>query len=67
MLERLGVGPDEAVAFGDGENDLPMFRAVGHAVAMGNAWDTVKAEAELVTTSVDEDGIWNACRELGLV
>ncbi|MBE6469113.1 MAG: Cof-type HAD-IIB family hydrolase [Coriobacteriaceae bacterium] len=67
VLDRLGVTPEEAVAFGDGENDLPMFRAVGCAVAMGNAWDSVKAEADHVTTSVDDDGIWNACRHLGLV
>lgn len=67
VLDRLGATRDEAVAFGDGENDLPMFAAVGCAVAMGNAWDAVKAEADYVTASVDDDGIWKACRHLGLV
>lgn len=66
-LARFGIAPEEAVAFGDGENDLSMFEAVGTSVAMGNAWDVVKERASMVTTSVDDDGIWNACRELGLV
>ena len=43
----------EAIAFGDGENDLSMFGAVGTSVAMGNAQDTVKAAATYVTTAVD--------------
>ena len=57
-FERYGISPQEAIAFGDGENDLSMFEAVGTGVAMGNAWDTVKERADYVTTSVDDDGIW---------
>ncbi|MFR7751669.1 MAG: HAD hydrolase family protein [Collinsella sp.] len=38
-LERLGIDASEAIAFGDGENDLSMFSAVGTSVAMGNAGD----------------------------
>ena len=64
--ERFGVTPEECIAFGDGENDLTMFGAVGTAVAMGNAWDQVKAAADYVTDDVDSDGIWNACRHFGL-
>lgn len=66
-LERFGIAPEEAIAFGDGENDLSMFGAVGTSVAMGNAWDTVKAQASYVTDDVDDDGIWNACAHFGLV
>lgn len=66
-LERLGIKPEEAVAFGDGENDISMFEVVGASVAMGNAWDAVKRRATHVTTPVDEDGIWNACVKLGLI
>ena len=65
--ERYGIAPEETVAFGDGENDLTMFAAAGTAVAMGNAWDRVKAAADYVTDDVDSDGIWNACRHLGLI
>ena len=66
-LERLGIAPDEAIAFGDGENDLSMFSAVGTSVAMGNAQDTVKAAATYVTTAVDDDGIYNAAKHFGLL
>ena len=67
VLERLGIEPEEAVAFGDGENDLAMFESVGTSVAMGNAWDSVKERATLVNSHVDEDGIYRACERLGLI
>lgn len=66
-LERLGITPDEAIAFGDGGNDLSMFGAVGTSVAMGNAWDEVKEQASYVTSSVDDDGIYRACEHFGLI
>ena len=66
-LERFGLTKDEAIAFGDGENDLSMLSAVGTGVAMGNASDVVKAQAAYVTDDVDDDGLWNACRHFGLV
>ena len=66
-LERYGLAPDEAIAFGDGENDISLFEAVGTSVAMGNASDVVKERATMVTDDVDSDGIWNACEKLGLL
>lgn len=65
--ERLGISPDEAIAFGDGENDLSMLDAVDIGVAMGNAWGELKERADYVTDDVDHDGIWNACKHFGLV
>ncbi len=66
-LDRFGFTPDEAVAFGDGGNDAEMFAAVGTSIAMGNAADAVKALTTYATDSVDEDGILNACKRLGLL
>lgn len=66
-LERYGISPDEAIAFGDGENDVSMFQAVGTSVAMGNAWDIVKESATYVTDDVDHDGIMGACRHFGII
>ena len=66
-LEHFGFTAEEAIAFGDGENDLSMLRAVGTGVAMGNAWEQVKEQADYITDDVDSDGIWNACRHFGLV
>ena len=40
---------------------------MGTSVAMGNAWDLVKERADYVTTDVDSDGIWNACKHFGII
>jgi hydroxymethylpyrimidine pyrophosphatase-like HAD family hydrolase len=37
------------------------------AVAMGNACDEVKQEADYITTAVDDDGIWNALKHLNII
>lgn len=60
----LGIDPAEAVAFGDSENDIPMLRAAGMGVAMGNADDEVKAAADRVTLSNNDNGIAAALEEL---
>ncbi|MEZ4574166.1 MAG: HAD hydrolase family protein [Vampirovibrionales bacterium] len=50
--------PVEAVmAVGDQENDLSMIRAAGLGVAMGNAPDHVKAEADFVTSDIQSEGV----------
>ncbi len=51
---------DETMAFGDGGNDISIIRKAGVGVAMGNAGEDVKASADFVTSSVDDDGIKNA-------
>ena len=52
-----GIPLEETVAFGDSENDIPMLRAAGTGVAMGNADPEVKKAADIVTDSNNEDGI----------
>ena len=59
-LKLLGISRDEAMAFGDGENDIDMLKNAGIGVAMGNAKDAVKESADYVTDSVDDDGIKKA-------
>ena len=66
-LDAHGMDRTEIMAFGDGENDMDMLRFAGIGVAMGNAGDTVKAAADYVTDTVDEDGIANALRHFGLI
>lgn len=67
VLDWAGIAPEQAMAFGDGENDLTMFRCVGTGVAMGNANPAVKAAADYVTARVDEDGIAAAVRHFKLL
>ena len=67
MLARFGLTPAQCIAFGDGGNDIEMLRTAGIGVAMGNAAPNVKAAADYVTASVDEDGIWKAAAHFGLI
>ena len=48
---------NEVAAFGDGQNDIPMFESVGYSVVMGNASDDVKKYADYVTKSNNKDGV----------
>ncbi|MFJ9039841.1 HAD family hydrolase [Streptomyces sp. NPDC102406] len=54
---RLGVKPAETIAFGDMPNDIPMFAWAAHGVAMSNAHESLKAVADEVTASNEDDGI----------
>ncbi len=67
VLEYYGTDLKDTMAFGDGGNDIPMLGHAGIGVAMGNASDEVKAAADYVTTSVDEDGIMNALKHFGVL
>jgi Cof subfamily protein (haloacid dehalogenase superfamily) len=67
LLERFGIAPDEAVAFGDGLNDMEMLSLVGMGVAMGNARDELKQVADMVTLSAEEDGVRYGLKRLGLI
>lgn len=60
MIADLNIGIDETMAFGDGGNDLAIVKAAGLGVAMGNANESLKAVADYVTDSVDDDGVGNA-------
>ncbi|MCL2318595.1 MAG: Cof-type HAD-IIB family hydrolase [Treponema sp.] len=56
-MERRSLKPEEVIAFGDEENDLPMFEAAGFSAAPSNAKDSVKAAADVVIGSNAEDGV----------
>ncbi len=57
LCEFYGVNPGSVMAVGDYCNDIGMFRAVGYAVAMGNAPQAVQAHAHACTASNSEDGL----------
>ncbi|MFE2212339.1 HAD family hydrolase [Streptomyces canus] len=54
---RLGVKAADTIAFGDMPNDLPMFAWASYGVAMADAHEELKAVADEVTSSNEEDGI----------
>jgi HAD superfamily hydrolase (TIGR01484 family) len=63
LLKILGMDKEHTLAIGDGDNDIPLFRAASIKVAMGNASDLLKAEADEIVASVNEDGFAEAIRK----
>ncbi len=53
----LNISTDEIIGVGDGYNDFPLLMACGLKVAMGNAVPELKAIADFIAPTVDEDGV----------
>jgi hypothetical protein len=64
VLDRMGLTIDQAMAFGDSENDLDLFRAVTYGIAVANASDDIKAQAYAVTLSNNDNGVAYALKKL---
>ncbi len=66
-LEFFGIDKSEAIAFGDGENDIDMLEFVGLGIAMGNGNEKLKNVADFITKKSSEDGIHYALKEYGII
>ena len=66
-LEYVGIPREDSIAIGDGPNDLQMMDYAGIGIAMGNAREEVKKRADMVTSHIDEDGLYHALDRLGLL
>lgn len=64
LCDYLGVGLEETIAFGDGENDLQFLEKAGVAVAMENAFPCIKEKADIITKSNNDNGV---CEILKLI
>ena len=66
ILEKYGISPDEAMAFGDQWNDLEMLKFVKYGYLMGNATDDLKKEfsEDKIVLSNEEDGIYETIKNL---
>ncbi|MBQ3689760.1 MAG: Cof-type HAD-IIB family hydrolase [Bacteroidales bacterium] len=67
MAEYFNIDLSQTMSFGDGGNDIPIIKTAGIGVAMGNANENVKAVSDFVTTTVDNDGIFNALKHFGVI
>lgn len=67
VLQRFGMSREDAYVFGDSSNDLSMFEAVPHAVAMGKHDPVLDPHTEFVTKTVEEDGLEFALLHYGLI
>lgn len=57
LLSHLDITPEETIVIGDGVCDVSMIQFAGLGIAMGNAQDSVKVCADVVTASNEEDGV----------
>ncbi|WP_155593920.1 Cof-type HAD-IIB family hydrolase [Lysinibacillus cavernae] len=67
VLDCFNISPENAIAFGDGDNDIDMLEHVGLGVAMGNGSPALKRVADFVTKRSTEGGIDFALRQLQLI
>lgn len=67
IIEKLDLNHLPTYAFGDGNNDIGMFEAVHTAIAMENASDYVKSQADFVTKSNLNGGIRFGLQQFNLI
>ena len=67
FLDREKLKRSQTMAFGDGENDRSMLKYAGIGVAMGNAVESLKNDADYVTADIDDGGIEKALIHFGLI
>ncbi|WP_071394025.1 HAD family hydrolase [Bacillus tuaregi] len=67
LLQHLQIPKEQAIAFGDGMNDKEMLQAVGESFAMENATPALFPYAKNKTTSVNDSGIYNGLKKLGVI
>ena len=60
LSKALGIPKDQIATIGDMPNDVRMFKKSGFSIAMGNASDEVKREADAVTAGYDDEGFAKA-------
>ena len=57
LCRLMDVRHEDLIVFGNGDNDIPMFDYAGFSIAMGNSSVEVKAHADIVAPSNDEEGV----------
>lgn len=67
VLKYLKMEEADSFAFGDGSNDLCMFKSVKNKIATGNAIDTLKKEATYISSDYLDGGIVNALKHFNLL
>lgn len=67
VLDYFNFSAAEAMAFGDGENDIDLLQLVGLGIAMGNGHEKLKQVANFVTKNCDQDGIEFALKHMKII
>lgn len=67
LCAHLNVDMKDAIAFGDGLNDVEMLTAVGTGVAMGNGHSAALQAADIIAEHVDQGGLYKIMKKLELI
>lgn len=67
ILHYFNLGRERSYVFGDSSNDLAMFQYAAHGIAMGKHDKVLDPYTEYVAPKVEEEGIWQAMKHLGLI
>lgn len=67
LVRHLHGDMKDTIAFGDAKVDIPMLECCAYGVAMGNGGPEIKAMADYVADSVEQDGLYKAFQALGLL
>jgi Cof subfamily protein (haloacid dehalogenase superfamily) len=57
LAGRMGFTREETIAFGDGENDVELVEWAGYGIAVENAHERVKAVADWICPSAEDEGV----------
>lgn len=66
VMKKLSLNKEDAIGVGESYNDFPLLMACGLKVAMGNAVDDLKAIADYIAPTVDEDGVADVIKKFVL-
>lgn len=64
IMEKLSITPNDVIAIGDSETDVPLFKIAKTSVAVGNAAEYVKSNATMVVSAKAGDGVLEALDKL---
>ncbi len=67
VAKIYGIDQSDTIAFGDGDNDRLFVKEAGVGVAMGNATESVKTQADYITTESYNNGVYNGVKHLGYI
>ena len=66
LAEKYGIKQEEIICIGDAENDISMIKYAGLGVAMGNAMQTTKAQADYICGTNNDNGVANVIRQIAM-
>ena len=64
IMKKMSINSDDVIAIGDSATDVPLFKVAKTSVALGNAADNVKSEANIVVSAKAGDGVLEALDKL---